>query len=96
MKPEYKEGVKIREEFERTTTELFRAPNPTERGWPTHRLLVFLHSSPRKWQPFSWWRVKTPAACGALTTHHYPFFFRLGHKPVKVVFMNEIRLPGGG
>jgi len=29
------------------------------------------------------------------TSHHYPRFFRLGHKPVKVVFMNEIRLPLG-
>ncbi|HYM77333.1 MAG TPA: hypothetical protein VE377_15265 [Candidatus Dormibacteraeota bacterium] len=31
MKPEYKEGPQVREEFERTMTALFRAPKPTER-----------------------------------------------------------------
>jgi hypothetical protein len=31
MKTEYREGVKVREEFERTMTELFRAPKPTAR-----------------------------------------------------------------
>jgi hypothetical protein len=34
MKPEYREGVKVRQEFERTMTELFRAPKPTERKQP--------------------------------------------------------------
>jgi hypothetical protein len=34
MKPEYREGVKVRKEFERTMTELFRAPKPTERKQP--------------------------------------------------------------
>jgi hypothetical protein len=31
MKPEYREGDKVRKEFERTMTELFRAPKATER-----------------------------------------------------------------
>jgi hypothetical protein len=31
MKSEYNEGPKVREEFERTMTALFRAPKPTER-----------------------------------------------------------------
>ncbi len=31
MKTEYNEGHKIREEFERTMTALFRVPKPTER-----------------------------------------------------------------
>jgi hypothetical protein len=30
-KTEYEEGPKVREEFERTMTALFRAPKPTER-----------------------------------------------------------------
>lgn len=34
MKAEYKEGTKIREEFERTMTALFRAPKPKERKSP--------------------------------------------------------------
>ena len=34
MKTEYKEGVKVRKEFERTMTELFRAPKPTGRKQP--------------------------------------------------------------
>jgi hypothetical protein len=33
-KLEYREGVKVRKEFERTMTELFRAPKPTERKQP--------------------------------------------------------------
>jgi hypothetical protein len=31
---EYREGTDVREEFERTMTELFRAPKPTERKQP--------------------------------------------------------------
>jgi hypothetical protein len=31
LKPEYREGKNVREEFERTMTALFRAPKPTER-----------------------------------------------------------------
>lgn len=34
MKPKYEEGVKVREEFERTMTALFRAPKPKERKQP--------------------------------------------------------------
>jgi|HubBroStandDraft_2_1064218.scaffolds.fasta_scaffold297336_2 hypothetical protein len=34
MKPEYREGKEVQEEFERTMTELFRAPKPTERKQP--------------------------------------------------------------
>jgi hypothetical protein len=34
MKPEYREGREVREEFERTMTALFRAPKPTERKEP--------------------------------------------------------------
>lgn len=34
MKVEYREGVKVRKEFERTMTELFRAPKPVERKHP--------------------------------------------------------------
>lgn len=35
MKPEYREGEKVREEFERTMAALFRAPKPKERKQPT-------------------------------------------------------------
>jgi hypothetical protein len=31
---DYREGVKVRKEFERTMTELFRAPKPVERKQP--------------------------------------------------------------
>jgi hypothetical protein len=31
MKPKYREGNKVREEFERTMTALFRAPKPKDR-----------------------------------------------------------------
>jgi hypothetical protein len=31
MKPEYRQGEEVREEFERTMTALFRAPKPIER-----------------------------------------------------------------
>jgi len=34
MKPEYKEGPQVREEFERTMTALFRAPKTKERKQP--------------------------------------------------------------
>jgi hypothetical protein len=34
MKPEYSVGHKIREEFERTMTALFRAPKPKDRKQP--------------------------------------------------------------
>ncbi len=34
MKPEYREGKEVREEFERTMTALFRAPKPKERKQP--------------------------------------------------------------
>jgi hypothetical protein len=34
MKPEYREGPEVREEFERTMTTLFRAPKPIERKKP--------------------------------------------------------------
>ena len=34
MKPEYREGPKVREEFERTMTALFRAPKPKDRKQP--------------------------------------------------------------
>jgi hypothetical protein len=34
MKPEYAEGTKVREEFERTMTALFRAPKHVERKQP--------------------------------------------------------------
>jgi hypothetical protein len=34
MKPEYRKGAEVREEFERTMTALFRAPKPKERKQP--------------------------------------------------------------
>lgn len=34
MKPEYREGEKVRTEFERTMIALFRAPKPQERKPP--------------------------------------------------------------
>jgi len=34
MKPEYRKGPQVREEFERTMTALFRAPKPTQRQQP--------------------------------------------------------------
>jgi|HubBroStandDraft_1064217.scaffolds.fasta_scaffold36035_2 hypothetical protein len=34
MKPEYREGTKVREEFERTMTAVFRAPKPKQRKQP--------------------------------------------------------------
>jgi hypothetical protein len=34
MKPEYREGPEVREEFERTMEKVFRAPKPQERKQP--------------------------------------------------------------
>lgn len=34
MKPEYRKGPEVREEFERTMTALFRAPKPKDRKQP--------------------------------------------------------------
>ncbi len=40
MKPQYRDGPKVREEFERTMTALFRAPKPKERKHPKRAVSV--------------------------------------------------------